>query len=113
MALLQAGTVLVFGIDTPEELYGLVQAYSIKDTVSRAMAKSPNGAITSIQESTQTKLLDLTYILLTISVEPPEIGSVFTFDSLEWHIDDVTDGLVVDGFETFTVKATYYPQLGS
>lgn len=110
---LQAGTLLIFGIGTATQDWGLLQSYSIEDTVSRAEAKAPDGNIISIQEYTQVQTLTMDYYSLFVAIsDPPEIGTRFTFDSKVWSIDKVRENNVVDGYQSYNVTAKYYPKLG-
>ena len=110
---LQAGTLLVFGIGTATQDWGLLQSYSIEDTVSRAEAKAPDGNIISIQEYTQVQTLNLNYLTLFVAItDPPAIGTRFTFDGKVWSIDRIKESNVVDGFQSYDVTAKYYPKLG-
>jgi len=108
----QAGTVLLFGIDTPEQTYGLLQTYDIVEDVQRAEAIAPDGAVVSIQEYKDTWKLTLTYILLSEGTGDPEIGTNFTFDGYEWHIDNIKYSKDVSGFRTATLTAKNYPVTG-
>jgi len=110
---LQAGTLLDFGIVGTLTTYGLLQEYTILNNVERSESKGPDGNANSIQEHGETKQLSLIYIPL--SVDPtgdPVIGTVFTFDSLPWHIDLIEDLKVVDGFRRKSIVAKYYPRVG-
>ena len=107
----QDGTVLVFGIDTPLESYGLVQNYTITDQTERATARGENGNTVSFQEFDNTKSLSLNYMVLGTPTSPPAIGTTFTFKTVTWEIDSIADGRTVDAFETYDVTATHYPNL--
>ena len=109
---LQAGTLLIFGIDTPLKTYGLLQDYSIADKVQRAESLAPDGHVISIQEYNDTSVLNLTYLPVFEGTGDPVIGTIFTFDSTSWHIDEITDSYDVSGFEVKQVIAKYYPQIG-
>lgn len=112
---LQAGIILLFGIEFPSKDYGLVQNYTVTDAVKRAEALAPDGSVVSIQEFGKDSKLNLTYIpLVTPTVIPPEIGTTFTidaFDDTQWQIDTIETAYDVSGFQTVTVNAKYYPKI--
>jgi hypothetical protein len=108
---LQAGTLLIFGIDTPEKSYGLLQSVETTNKVQRAKAIAPDGAIVSIQEFGKEDSLSISYLpISTASTDPnrPQIGEPFIFSGSTWQVDTVADIETVDGFEAFTVEASYY-----
>jgi len=112
---LQGGTVLVFGISSPEKSYGLILDYNTEDAVNRAEAIASDGEIVSIQEHGQQKQLNLNYLPLDASATAdgkPAIGDPFVYEGEIWRINSITDGLSVDGFKTVSVNASYYKKLG-
>jgi len=109
---LQGGTVLNFGIDSPEKSYGLVQSYVISDTVKRDEAKAPDGSIVSIQEYGNVETLDLRYFPLDSAATTPQIGTTFQFNSKNWQVDSISDEQTVDGFASILVIARHYPEIG-
>jgi len=108
---LQAGTVLIFGVDTPTKTYGIVQTASTVGNIKRSTAKAPDGHVISIQEYGDKKELDLTYMPLSTASAEPEIGTPFDFDGLTWQIDNIIGTSVVDGFKSIALNATYYPNI--
>jgi hypothetical protein len=106
---LQAGTVLVFGIDTPLTSYGLLQSYNITDQTERATARGAAGATVSTQEFDPTKSLTLNYLPVGTPTGGPAVGTKFTFETIDWQIDTLDTGDVVDGWETVDITATSYP----
>lgn len=111
---LQAGTVLVFSIDTDNgvaESYGLVQSVTRNNTVQRAEGKGADGHVVSIQEFDDRVELSLNYLELGTPVGEPAIGSAFTYDGSTYYVSSASEGMTVDGFKTVDITATNYPHL--
>lgn len=109
----QDGTILAFGISSPTTTYGIVQNYSIEDKVDRARNIGPDGSILAIQDYGQHQVLTLTFVALSVQVDPPAIGTKFTFDGKSWSLMSVKEDASVDSFESYTITAEYYPQIGA
>jgi hypothetical protein len=109
---LQAGHILVFGITNTLQTYGLLQRFSVDDGVSRTVSRAPDGSVVAIQEYGEQSHLDLIYIPLLAGTASPTIGTAFTFDGVNWRIDNIEYLGVVDGFVNINVVATYYPEIG-
>lgn len=108
----QDGHILVFGTGLAIQSYGLVQSYSIGEQTERLENKGPDGAILAIQDYGKNETLEMTYIPLGAEVNAPAVGTKFLFNSKSWNITSVNDIRVVDGFDTITVSAKYYDQIG-
>lgn len=107
----QDGTVLTFGIGTPLTSYGLLQSVNITEQIERATARGASGNTVSVQEFDDTKTLTMNFMELGTQTSPPTVGTAFTYDSIEWLIDSIDQGETVDGFKTWDVTATHYPNL--
>ena len=108
----QAGTVLTFGIEgTNPTTYGLLQSINITEQIERATARGANGNTVSIQEFDDTKTLSMNFMELASQTGAPTVGTAFTYDTETWYIDSIDQGETVDGFKTWDVTATQYPNL--
>lgn len=114
MAKLQAGAILMFGMDTPLRSYGLIQSHNITRSVERAELKACDGNVIAIQEFNLIWKLDLTYIPLAPSGGTgfAEIGERFTYLDKYWQIDSLSGPRKVDGFVNRIIEATHYPWIG-
>ena len=106
---LQAGDILEFGIDTPTTTYGLYQDHTVTKAINRATARGAAGATVSTQEFDPTTTLNLNYVVLATETSEPEIGTKFTFLTVEYQIDSIAKGNTVDGFATKDITAIHYP----
>lgn len=105
---LQDGTVLVFGTGAAQS-YGLVQSYSVNNTVETAEAKGADGHTVSIQQYDDKDELSLNYLELGTPIGSAVIGTLFTWDALStWVVKSINSTNTVDGFKTVDITATKY-----
>ena len=111
---LQAGTVLVFSIDSDtgaDQGYGIVQSVSFNEQVKRAEAMGAGGNTVSIQEHDERSEMTLEYLQKGTTTGAPSIGTEFTFDSATWYVSSIVRTETVDNFLSVTCTATNYPAL--
>lgn len=107
---LQEGTLLVFGTGDATS-YGLIQTATRNNTTERAEAKGADGNTVSIQEYDEREVLSLNYLEISGGTGAPAIGTAFTYDSLTWYVQSISENITVDGFKSVDVEATRYPNV--
>lgn len=108
---IQDGTILEFSIDSATTTYGIVQNFQITDQTERAEARGELGNTVSIQEYDQKKTFSMNYYSLATPTSPPTIGTAFTFEGDSYILESVQEGRTVDGFQTYDVTGTFFPNL--
>jgi len=108
---IQDGTILEFSVDSATTAYGIVQNFQITDGTERAEARGEGGNTVSIQEFDQKQTLSMNYLSLATPSTAPAIGTAFTFETKEWILESVQEGRTIDGFQTYDVTGTCFPNL--
>jgi len=106
---LQAGTVLEFSIDSATTGYGIIQTVNVTNVTERATARGEDGATVSTQEFDPKINLTMNIKMLGTPASPPTIGTKFTHDAIEYQLDSVDDGKVIDDFATYDISGVSYP----
>ena len=103
------GTLLVFGIDSPLQTYGIVQQYTATDTVETAIWSDSGGKLGAVQQYGQR--VDAVIMYFELSELPsgaPDIGTKFTYAGNDWIIEEIQSVRSLDGFKSITVNAFTY-----
>lgn len=108
---LQDGTVLEFSIDSATTDYGIIQNVQVTETTERAEARGELGNTVSIQEFDDKKTISMNVLMKANPSSAPAVGTVFTYDGDDYILESVQDGRTIDGFQTYDITGTNFPNL--